>query len=361
MIPIIFLSYIVWRRKGYQRFQEPHGSSIIKVKGIGRVVVGNPLVLPDNQTQALWDASEFAIPPIEENAFFITTRKTITYDQTLSVCPSALNEQLFCNEINNPCKQGKPTNNTFGFQTGKCVPSFEDRTKRVCEINAWCPEELSNSTDDQLDVSDLQNFTVFIKTIVSFGEFNIKLRTVNDDTKFSCRFNPDNAARCPIFRIGYILERLHKEDSTKNLTALYSHGGLIEIKQNWQCNFDFEIDRTGCFPTYSFKLLQDGEDLFSPGINYRYVNKYRVNGIEYRTLTKVYGLRFVLAITGEAGGFDLYYLFLAIGSGISWMVIADFICEFIFKYIHKNNEQYCQGKIFICDLVQDRNVGTIKF
>ena len=46
MIPIIFLSYIVWKRKGYQRFQEPHGSSIIKVKGIGRVMVGNPLFLP---------------------------------------------------------------------------------------------------------------------------------------------------------------------------------------------------------------------------------------------------------------------------------------------------------------------------
>ena len=27
----------------------------------------------------------------------------------------------------------------------------------------------------------------------------------------------------------------------------------------------------------------------------------------------MYGLRFVLAITGEAGGFDLYYLFLAVG------------------------------------------------
>jgi hypothetical protein len=34
----------------------------------------------------------------------------------------------------------------FGFLTGKCIPSFENVTKTVCEINAWCPEELSNST-----------------------------------------------------------------------------------------------------------------------------------------------------------------------------------------------------------------------
>jgi len=33
-----------------------------------------------------------------------------------------------------------------GFLTGRCVSSFEDKTRSVCEINAWCPEELSNST-----------------------------------------------------------------------------------------------------------------------------------------------------------------------------------------------------------------------
>ena len=44
-----------------------------------------------------------------------------------------------------------------------------------------------------------------------------------------------------------------------------------------------------------------------------FADKYRVNGIEYRTLTKMYGLRFILTITGEAGQFDFYYLFLAVG------------------------------------------------
>jgi hypothetical protein len=84
-------------------------------------------------------------------------------------------------------------------------------------------------------------------------------------------------------------------------------------------------------------LLQSGDDKQSPGINYRYgsirfsfyndrfhlcsgffslnrfADKYRTNGIEYRTLTKMYGLRFVLTITGDARKFDAYYLFLAVG------------------------------------------------
>ena len=45
----------------------------------------------------------------------------------------------------------------------------------------------------------------------------------------------------------------------------------------------------------------------------RFADKYRANGVEYRKLTKIYGLRFVLAITGEGGQFDIVNLFFATG------------------------------------------------
>lgn len=34
-------SYIVWLKKGYQEFQEPRGTSVIKVKGVARVTENN--------------------------------------------------------------------------------------------------------------------------------------------------------------------------------------------------------------------------------------------------------------------------------------------------------------------------------
>jgi hypothetical protein len=34
----------------------------------------------------------------------------------------------------------------IGFFTGKCIPSRENETITVCEMNGWCPEELSAST-----------------------------------------------------------------------------------------------------------------------------------------------------------------------------------------------------------------------
>jgi hypothetical protein len=45
----------------------------------------------------------------------------------------------------------------------------------------------------------------------------------------------------------------------------------------------------------------------------RFAEKYNMNGTEYRTLTKVYGLRFVLSIRGKGRRFDVVRLFVAIG------------------------------------------------
>ena len=48
----------------------------------------------------------------------------------------------------------------------------------------------------------------------------------------------------------------------------------------------------------------------------RFANKYYTNGIEYRTLTKIYGLRFILRISGNGGKFDIVNFFIAIGMSI---------------------------------------------
>ncbi len=152
-----------------------------------------------------------------------------------------------------------------------------------------------------INTDDLQNFTVFIKTVVTFTQYNIKMfvnfigiyffeayfrrRTVQKNTNFSCRFNSDTDRYCPIFSIGYILQNLYKQDPKIDLMALYHQvrmefqnesnlfvflqGGLIEIQQKWKCDFDFSKAGTECFPTFAFNLLQSGSDELSPGINYR--------------------------------------------------------------------------------------------
>ncbi|CAF4097262.1 unnamed protein product, partial [Adineta steineri] len=142
-------------------------------------------------------------------------------------------------------------------------------------------------------------------------------RNIQDDTDFKCRFDgTSRTSDCPIIPISYILDRLNT-----NKTAL-----LLEV---------------------------NGDDKQSPGINYRFAQKYREDGVDYRTLTKVYGLRFVVSITGKGGQFNIVNLFLAIGSGIGFMVIAGIVCDAILMYVHRSRETYRRGKFSICEVDND--------
>ncbi|CAF4226324.1 unnamed protein product, partial [Rotaria sordida] len=56
--------YIILVKKGYQQFQEPQGSSIIKVKGAARISIYNSNLHTGNAGQALWDAADYVVPSI---------------------------------------------------------------------------------------------------------------------------------------------------------------------------------------------------------------------------------------------------------------------------------------------------------
>ena len=80
IISSVSSSYIVVWKKGYQEFQEPHGTSVIKVKGIARVSGNNATFFTSNVRQlttksltrrpldgpmnSIWDAPEYEVPPI---------------------------------------------------------------------------------------------------------------------------------------------------------------------------------------------------------------------------------------------------------------------------------------------------------
>jgi P2X purinoceptor 4 len=168
--------YIVWWKKGYQQFQEPRGTSVIKIKGIAKVSGNDTERYIRADSGYLWDTAEYQIPPIEENAFFLATRQIFTYNQQEGNCASALDDKLFCNSTSSEaCPKDQPTPNRFGYFTGNCIPSPENASREVCEINAWCPEELVNSTEFILNTNDLDDFTIYLKTVVTFGLFNITL------------------------------------------------------------------------------------------------------------------------------------------------------------------------------------------
>ncbi|CAF5142274.1 unnamed protein product, partial [Rotaria magnacalcarata] len=80
-IVVYIACYIVWYKKGYQEFQEPRATSIIKVKGLTKVFGNDTAGYGNSSSQHLWDTAEYQVPPMENNAFFIATRQIITFDQ----------------------------------------------------------------------------------------------------------------------------------------------------------------------------------------------------------------------------------------------------------------------------------------
>jgi hypothetical protein len=58
-------------------------------------------------------------------------------------------------------------------------------------------------------------------------------RTVKGDTNFTCQFDSGANRRCPIFRIGYIIQELQEQDPAINLTALHQQV-TIELKMKFQ-------------------------------------------------------------------------------------------------------------------------------
>lgn len=104
----------------------------------------------------------------------------------------------------------------------------------------------------------------------------------------------------------------------------------------------------------------------------RYAQKYRENGTEYRTLAKVYGLRFVVAISGKGGQFYIVNLFVSIGknfllflqsrslcvfpgSGIGFMAIASIVADVFFMYFHKARTAFRQGKFSVINVQNGKN------
>ncbi len=95
-------------------------------------------------------------------------------------------------------------------------------------------------------------------------------------------------------------------------------GGVILIEIIWNCDYDFSDT---CLPKYSFTRFDYPfkTTKTSSGFNFRFANKFRINGKDFRVLYKAYGLRFIINVSGTAGKFNIIPLMLTIGAGIGLM------------------------------------------
>lgn len=321
--------YIMWYKHGYQDRDPTIISSVtLEVQGI-RLSGGSPSVVIDR--------ADYVIPSQENNAIFLMTNYIRT-DQKLTLCAEGSDVMDARCKNNSQCRvERKYPFKLNGRWTGNC--RFPEGR---CEMEGWCPVE--NDTSVPEPVKDALNYTLVVHNFVEFARFKISRRNVLNNSVYfrQCRHNAQSDPLCPLFRIDDILNSVEENPDERN--KMLKHGAVIRIKIDWMCNLDFGED--ACLPSYSFGRLDSNStnEHFSLGFNFRYASHWKFSKQSYRTLTKAFGLRFIVTVNGEAGRFDLFVLTLNIGSMIGVLGLATVICDILVLHFSKKSQLYRKQK-----------------
>ncbi|XP_077361260.1 P2X purinoceptor 5 [Festucalex cinctus] len=340
------LGYIIgWvfvMKKGYQEREEAIQSSVItKLKGV-------TLTNSSGSGLHLWSAEDYVIPPNGEQVFFVVTNYIETPNQRLGFCAESFkvpNGQCFSDD---DCTEGEAVIAGHGIKTGLCINSTG-----TCEIHAWCPVEYSKRPIVPL-LSEAENFTIYIKNFIRFPKFEFSkanvLDTADDSYLKRCYYDQVDHPYCPIFRLGDLLKW-----AGHDFQDMAGKGGSVGILIEWYC--DLDKDYSKCNPQYSFTRLDINlNNSVTSGYNFRYARYYKdQNGETFRTLYKVYGIRFDIMINGQAGKFNIIPTIIAIGSGVALLGIGAFVCDMILLYMMNTSSFYRNKKFEIINFKKERN------
>ncbi|XP_006901067.1 PREDICTED: P2X purinoceptor 2 [Elephantulus edwardii] len=343
-VQLLILLYFVWYvfivQKSYQDWETgPESFIITKVKGISI------------SEQRVWNVEEYVKPPEGGSVFSVITRTEETPSQTLATCPESVRVKNARCTSDEDCVAGELDMLGNGLRTGRCVPYYYGSAK-TCEVYAWCPVEDGASVSHFLGEM-APNFTIFIKNTIHYPKFRFtkgNIANKRDDYLKHCTFDEVSDPYCPIFKLGFIVEK-----ARENFTELAHKGGVIGVIINWDCDLDLSASK--CNPHYTFQRLDPKHARASSGYNFRFAKYYNVNGTSTRTLIKAYGIRIDVIVHGQAGKFSLIPTIINLVTALTSIGVGSFLCDWILLTFMNKNKVYSHKKFDKMVSGRDLTVG----
>ncbi|XP_057213153.1 P2X purinoceptor 7 [Triplophysa rosa] len=339
---LMFICIMLLWNKGYQEYDLVVSSVTTKVKGVANINI------PDIG-EVVWDVVDHSGTSQGKNSFFVATNVIVTQNQKQGNCPEVPPYGKLCQK-DKDCEKGFSDQYSHGVQTGVCVKF--DAMKKTCEVSTWCPIENKKRPRPAL-LASAENFTVLIKNNIRFPAFNYIRRNILPEMKDTdlkgCIFNRYTNPYCPIFRLGDIVS-----EAKESFGEMAVEGGVFGIQINWDCDLNSIFH--SCLPKYSFRRLDEKESnkTLYPGFNFRFARYSTVNGVEQRTLFKIYGIRFDVMVFGKAGKFSIIQLIIYIGSTLSYYALTTVFLDWLIGtscYSKEAKQNYSERKF---ESVQDR-------
>merc|ERR1712228_359636 len=278
-----------------------------------------------NELQPL-DKMDIVESPNEQDAFFITTSRRITTNQTRRVCNGNNKVPKCAANDASACKEELYSPNSQGLFTGECGDN--DR----CQMYSWCPLE----NDKEFDIiNNIGEFTVFVKIDISFEQFGLH-RENEYDIKGNGR---------PVF--GYNLWTINDilSNATNGKVTSYKQiaktGAVIVISSVWDCNCD--EPESECSPEYEMRRIDDVPNIIS-SVGYHVVNVAYNPTQQYRVLRELFGIRVIFTVEGRAGKFHWVALLTTFGAGMAYLGIAVWVCDQIMENCLPDSEFYTKNR-----------------
>ncbi|KAK5868431.1 hypothetical protein PBY51_009448 [Eleginops maclovinus] len=328
------IGWVFVSKKSYQETDTAVQSSVTtKLKGVS-------VTNTSESGRLVWGPEDYVIPPQGEAVLFVVTNFLETPNQKLGYCaesPKVLDGHCRDDE---DCEEEKMVIAGNGIKSGRCLRKDENSTG-TCEIYGWCPIEGKFKPRKPL-LLNAENFTIYIKNFILFPKFQFSksnvLKTSDDSFLRKCRFDEKLHPYCPIFRLGDITRR-----AGYNFQDMATFGGSISIMIEWDC--DLDKGYSNCNPQYHFTRLDISNNSISSGFNFRHTRYFRnAAGESYRSLFKVYGVRFNIMVHGKAGMFSIIPTIINVGSGLALMGAGTFFCDMVLLYLMKKSNSYRERK-----------------